>query len=275
VEKKCLGEARQQDYARLTKRLRNAEAELKKTHIRQALDIERKLAPLLSSIPPTTDDIPDYIPIAPTTTGGATATATATATSATSDRPSSTPWDDSNSERQRGAVRRTRAVPIATPPQRYNVAASNVTAGNSGARTYRLTGGRIPPLSNNTTSTPAAKSSMAMGSMGEEKERSNGSGNGHGHGSDIRDSKESSSILPPMKSNNYGHHSNNNNNGNSVTSSTGSLTSLTSRRPVPPSSTRRSTASLQQQSQQQQQQPSAVIRRPSARELAAQGRTDL
>lgn len=49
VEKKCLLEAKAQDFTRLKKRLRNAEAELKKTHIRQSLQAQRKLIPHVSS----------------------------------------------------------------------------------------------------------------------------------------------------------------------------------------------------------------------------------
>ncbi len=48
LEKKQLFEAKAQDFLRLKKRLRNAEAELKKTHIRQQLLAEKKLVPLFS-----------------------------------------------------------------------------------------------------------------------------------------------------------------------------------------------------------------------------------
>lgn len=52
VEKQCLLEAKAQDFTRLKKRLRNAEAELKKTHIRQSLAAQRKLVPQFSSHKP-------------------------------------------------------------------------------------------------------------------------------------------------------------------------------------------------------------------------------
>jgi hypothetical protein len=45
IEKKALLEAKQQDFIRLKKRLKNAEAELKKTHIRQQLLADKKLLP--------------------------------------------------------------------------------------------------------------------------------------------------------------------------------------------------------------------------------------
>lgn len=48
IEKKCLYEAKAQDFLRLKKRLRNAEQELKKTHVRQQLLAEKKLLPLYS-----------------------------------------------------------------------------------------------------------------------------------------------------------------------------------------------------------------------------------
>lgn len=48
IEKKCLLEAKAQDFLRLKKRLRNAEQELKKTHVRQQLLAEKKLLPLYS-----------------------------------------------------------------------------------------------------------------------------------------------------------------------------------------------------------------------------------
>lgn len=51
IEKKQLLEAKAQDFERLKKRLKNAEAELKKTHIRQALQADKKLAPLYSTLP--------------------------------------------------------------------------------------------------------------------------------------------------------------------------------------------------------------------------------
>lgn len=56
IEKKQLLEAKAQDFERLKKRLKNAENELKKTHVRQALQSERKLAPLSSSV--ATDEAP-------------------------------------------------------------------------------------------------------------------------------------------------------------------------------------------------------------------------
>lgn len=49
-EKKSLLEAKAQDFVRLKKRLRNAESELRKTHVRQALEVERKLAPFFSAL---------------------------------------------------------------------------------------------------------------------------------------------------------------------------------------------------------------------------------
>lgn len=51
IEKKQLLEAKAQDFERLKKRLKNAEAELKKTHIRQALQADKRLAPLYSTLP--------------------------------------------------------------------------------------------------------------------------------------------------------------------------------------------------------------------------------
>lgn len=48
IEKKCLLEAKAQDFLRLKKRLRNAEQELKKTHTRQQLLAEKKILPLYS-----------------------------------------------------------------------------------------------------------------------------------------------------------------------------------------------------------------------------------
>jgi hypothetical protein len=48
IEKKSLLEAKAQDFLRLKKRLRNAEQELKKTHIRQQLLADKKLLPLYS-----------------------------------------------------------------------------------------------------------------------------------------------------------------------------------------------------------------------------------
>jgi hypothetical protein len=50
VEKKCLMEAKAQDYLRLRKRFRNAEAELRKTHIRQRLHATKKLTPVYSTL---------------------------------------------------------------------------------------------------------------------------------------------------------------------------------------------------------------------------------
>lgn len=50
IEKKQLLEAKSQDFERLKKRLKNAENELKKTHVRQALQSDRKLAPMASSV---------------------------------------------------------------------------------------------------------------------------------------------------------------------------------------------------------------------------------
>lgn len=57
IEKKQLLEAKAQDFERLKKRLKNAEAELKKTHIRQALQADKKLAPLYSTLS-LRDDMP-------------------------------------------------------------------------------------------------------------------------------------------------------------------------------------------------------------------------
>jgi len=48
TEKRCLLEAKAQDFLRLRKRLRNAEQELKKTHVRQQLLAEKKILPLYS-----------------------------------------------------------------------------------------------------------------------------------------------------------------------------------------------------------------------------------
>lgn len=48
LEKKSLLEAKAQDFLRLRKRLRNAEMELKKTHVRQQLLAEKKTVPLYS-----------------------------------------------------------------------------------------------------------------------------------------------------------------------------------------------------------------------------------
>lgn len=48
LEKQCLLEAKAQDFLRLRKRLRNAEQELKKTHVRQQLLAEKKILPLYS-----------------------------------------------------------------------------------------------------------------------------------------------------------------------------------------------------------------------------------
>lgn len=50
IEKKQLLEAKAQDFEQLKKRLKNAEKELKKTHIRQALQSDKKLAPLYSTL---------------------------------------------------------------------------------------------------------------------------------------------------------------------------------------------------------------------------------
>lgn len=50
VEKKCLLEAKAQDYVRLRKRFRNAEAELRKTHVRQKLHATKKLTPVYSTL---------------------------------------------------------------------------------------------------------------------------------------------------------------------------------------------------------------------------------
>jgi hypothetical protein len=254
-----LGEARLQDYARLTKRLRNAEAELKKTHIRQALDIERKLAPLLSSLPPLPYD-DNNIRMASVDSNGGDVTARSV-------RPSSTPlWDNGYSNNKpngnghahgHGAVRRARAVPLPTPPQstninRYSVAASNQQS-NSGARTYRLTGGRIPPLPNNNNSKASSSSHNGF----EEKESK-----------DPSSSSSSSSTLPVVKqsyntstSSSSPHNSNNNASSNLDTAATGSLTS---RRPMPPSLSTTTPGSSTSRR--------AVVRRPSARELAAHGR---
>jgi hypothetical protein len=48
TEKRCLLEAKAQDFLRLRKRLRNAEQELKKTHVRQQLLADKKILPLYS-----------------------------------------------------------------------------------------------------------------------------------------------------------------------------------------------------------------------------------
>jgi len=51
IEKRCLLEAKAQDFIRLKKRLRNAEQELRKQHVRQQLLAEKKLLPLYSFNP--------------------------------------------------------------------------------------------------------------------------------------------------------------------------------------------------------------------------------
>jgi hypothetical protein len=50
VEKKCLLEAKAQDYVRLRKRFRNAEAELRKAHARQRLHAQKKLTPAYGTL---------------------------------------------------------------------------------------------------------------------------------------------------------------------------------------------------------------------------------
>jgi len=66
IEKKCLLEAKSQDFLRLKKRLKNAEQELKKTHLRQQLLAEKKLLPAYS--PNTTT--PNTLTTAGTAAGG-------------------------------------------------------------------------------------------------------------------------------------------------------------------------------------------------------------
>ncbi len=55
IEKKCLLEAKAQDFLKLKKRLRNTEMELKKTHVRQRLHHEKRLVPLFSTLPPASN----------------------------------------------------------------------------------------------------------------------------------------------------------------------------------------------------------------------------
>lgn len=50
IEKQQLLEAKSQDFERLKKRLKNAETELKKTHVRQALQNDKKIGPVYSSL---------------------------------------------------------------------------------------------------------------------------------------------------------------------------------------------------------------------------------
>jgi hypothetical protein len=76
IEKKCLLEAKAQDFLRLKKRLRNAEQELKKTHIRQQLLAEKKLVPVYSVQQPngTAQAVP-ALPAATTALSNSAATA--------------------------------------------------------------------------------------------------------------------------------------------------------------------------------------------------------
>lgn len=142
LEKKQLFEAKAQDFLRLKKRLRNAEAELKKTHIRQQLLAEKKLVPLFSYN-------------AQATTNGATTT-NPSATTAADTQAHKNIYSNSRSNVLRNSGLQ-RMMMNSTNP---NTGAAN-TNSNSSASMSKSNSNNIhayPPPSNTTTSTASSSS---------------------------------------------------------------------------------------------------------------------